>query len=1091
MKINAWGLCACLVLVGCGGGASNGTDQAGGSLVSSTTSSSQVSSQIVSSLSSASLSSTEASASLLSSSSSHEGVQSSSYVRKSLASSSLVSSTATSGGVSDYGSSVAASSQPAVSSASLGSSLSSKSSLSSLASSKSSSSFSSLASSKSNSSFSSASSLSSVSSSAVGNSNLSAALQTGNASSVTKPELLTAIQQKLNETQTAYASTKQALFGLNSDGSPNSANTAGIDWNPGTSSIYLQGLDLLQNQSALPNNWAYGSDTASTAAQALALVGAYPASASNATRYAVFGGHPFGVPGNSGMNQFMLNTVQWLTKRSDFSGLKVVVAQQPNSFESATRTWLATNYAGVTINGISANPASQANNLCDNANLSNCLQGADLLIIGQDTGSGYSGATLSQALNTALTQGVPVLYTHSAWSLSDISTRVFDLLGISSPNSAGNFYTRYGLKSLSPASLSDYPAGLENIQPLLNRLEQGTFTTTWSGCASNVGTVSCTDDALYMSEFGTTAAELRARIRALDSKGIAIFSASGYELEKLLILLGDKYRQAVTYSSTFKKETYPTEFLRSLFSDVTSYMTRSSNTVAQNLGNFSGLFASNIATFSQTITVAPPQTGSTEYATGLYILPGKTVTLTRTDSGTGSVTFGVNILRDTSRPFNVMDRPTQLGSPRPALAANSSLTITNPYGGPLYLFVGAASGQPDVSVQVSNVISHPVLRNPNDVAEVAAFQQALSTTPTNWVVMATEMVTLHSNLPKFNASLSTYSNSLTNLVADTWTYFIKDTYELAGFNSSSGAFSLSAEVAGFCANKGWDCTGAQHRRDQMQHVVADEWALCGAGCAGNPYDQNWAFGPLGWGETHEVGHNLQVSRLKIYDGISGEVSNNIFPIHKHIKYNQAKNAMVYEDRSTISTNQPVYCTDKNQSVAACVFSIMKSAQGDANPTQTVYNAIWSNSAYAVNNSERVLFYRQLVEFANYYNTAFDDGWELYTLMYLLQRNFGNSSGSWAANASALGFGTYASYPSSMNGNDFMVIAASNIIGRDMRPVFDLWGVTYSAAASAQVNAYSLPVASKFIFPMKSLSTYGSGVGSPVVVTTTASYPAGF
>lgn len=191
-------------------------------------------------------------------------------------------------------------------------------------------------------------------------------------------------------------------------------------------------------------------------------------------------------------------------------------------------------------------------------------------------------------------------------------------------------------------------------------------------------------------------------------------------------------------------------------------MARSHNQVAQNLGNFSGLFADNIATYTKTVTVMPSISGSTEYAAGLYILPGKTVTLTRTDSGTTNVTFGINILRDTTRPFNVLDRPKQLGSPRPSLAANSSTTITNPYGGPLYVFVSTASGQPDVSIQVSNVITHPIC-NPNDTTEVAEFSQELNTTPTNWVVLATEMVTLHSNLPKFQESLSDYSGNLDKL----------------------------------------------------------------------------------------------------------------------------------------------------------------------------------------------------------------------------------------------------------------------------------------------------------------------------------------
>lgn len=79
----------------------------------------------------------------------------------------------------------------------------------------------------------------------------------------------------------------------------------------------------------------------------------------------------------------------------------------------------------------------------------------------------------------------------------------------------------------------------------------------------------------------------------------------------------------------------------------------------------------------------------------------------------------------------------------------------------------------------------------------------------------------------------------------------------------------------------------------------------------------------------------------------------------------------------------------------------------------------------------------------------------------------------------------------MNGNDFMLIASSYIIGRDMRPVFDLWGITYSAAASTQVNAYGYAAAAKLVFPMADLEAYGAGVAAPVTVTSSATYPSGY
>jgi hypothetical protein len=79
----------------------------------------------------------------------------------------------------------------------------------------------------------------------------------------------------------------------------------------------------------------------------------------------------------------------------------------------------------------------------------------------------------------------------------------------------------------------------------------------------------------------------------------------------------------------------------------------------------------------------------------------------------------------------------------------------------------------------------------------------------------------------------------------------------------------------------------------------------------------------------------------------------------------------------------------------------------------------------------------------------------------------------------------------MTGNDFLLITASSLIGRDMRAVFDLWGVSYSAAAAAQVVTYGLPAAEKVLFPMAHVSQVTGKVGAPVGLNSSAVYPQGF
>ncbi|WP_170298703.1 ImpA family metalloprotease [Massilia eburnea] len=896
---------------------------------------------------------------------------------------------------------------------------------------------------------------------------LEVAMSSGNSSNVTLPTVLTAAQSLLSTQVAAYADVRQAI----------SSNVGNIDWDPSHDSAYFTLQDAARNHLILPSNWKYNGATAGTGV-ALGIAGNTPV---NNTRYAAFGGNPIGVPGNAEMDKLMANTVGWLSAAAAAPAtFKVVVAQVPGTesywfpHEKKVRDWFYAKYQGVTING-QASTGTQADDACDGAALAGCLQGANLLVIGSDQGKNYSGDTVLQAVSAAQARGIPVLYLNHNRDANDLATRLSTYFGLAHNS---NYWGQEGLKAFAPASLPTQPAKLASIQALLTRLEQGTFSTTWSGCGTS-SPVNCDGDATYMSEFGTQAAQIRTTMRQFDANGTRLFDQAGYQLEKLLVLLGDKYRENVSYP--MDKTVNEQDFFRAYFSDATAYINRDSSAVAKNLGNFATMIPAATPTISQTVTVTLPTSGTREYLTGLYVIPGRKVTLTRTDGGTGTVKFGLNMLRDTTREFdkNLFDRPTQISSPRAALAANKAVSITSPYGGPLMLFIdAAASGSQTVTVQVDGVVTHPVLRNPNDPTAVAAFAAEVNSTVTNWVGFATDTLTLHSTLDHFKTTMASYNGDMAALASDTFKYTVKDTYELAGFNSSSGQLSLASAVTSFCNSKGWDCTGTQHRRDTMQHVISDVHALCGDGCSGNPYDQDWAFNPLGWGESHEIGHNIQPGRLKIYGGQSTEVSNNIFPMHKQMKFNLTAAGLA----------SPIIA---RPNTGAAVFNDLKAALGTADPVTAMYNSTWSDTSYAANNSARVMFYRQLVEYARYYNPQFPDGWDLVTLLYLLDRDFGQAASTWATKATGFGFGAYAAYPGSISGNDFMLIATSNIIGRDMGPMFALWGITTSSEAKAQVAAYGYTAVQQLYFPMNYLSATPAKVGAPIVMTATATYPAGY
>jgi immunomodulating metalloprotease len=903
-----------------------------------------------------------------------------------------------------------------------------------------------------------------------------AALAQGNASGVDIAAVMAATKTVLSDLRSAHAAQRQALFGLSATGG--AASVGSIDWNPGQESIGFNVLDMGRNQAVLLGNWRY-KGTAAATGSVLAVTGVDPASGS---RYAAFGSNPLARRGNAGMDAVMKNTIAWLTGRSDLSGLKVVTAHLPGQetywfpHEKPTRDWLAAQASGITINGVAG--ASAVDDSCDGTALDACLQGANLLVLGrqEDPKSGassYDGPAVMNAVKAAQARGVAVLYLHHYQSADDLATRMLDHLGLAWDS---NYWDQEGLKALDPSTQTT-DVQLAQTQALLDRLDNNNFTTTYAACVHQTGKTRCEADTALQDEFVTPAKAIRTALRAMDAKGLALFDQAGYAVEKHLVLLGDKLREAVTYP--MDKATHRNAFFRAHFSDMTAYINRRASAVAANQGSFAPAIAASTPAISRVVNTTAPDTGTREYLTGLYVMPGRTVTLTRTDAAATAVTMGINMLRDSTRLYNTTgyDRPTLLGSPRVPLVKDKAVTITSPFGGPLMLFVSAAPGAPSISVQVNGVITHPVLRNMRDAAEVAAFKAELASTPTNWVGVATDFLTVHSNKAHFKTTLAAHNDDM-NLLADRlWTYMVKDTYELAGFNSANGVFGLPASAAAMCAGAGWDCSGTQHRRDTMQHVIADTVALCGAGCSGNPYDQNWALEPLGWGETHEIGHNLQRSRLNIYGGQSGEVSNNIFPVHKQMAFNRAN-----------PTATPI--AERAGSTLA-TFNVLKaSLQAGASATH-VYDTLWSNTAYAADNSQRLNFYRQLVEYARHYNAGFGDGWELYTLTYMLERNFSASNANWAGVKDALGFSTYAAYPSAISGNDFMLITSSRIIGRDMRPVFALWGVTTSTQANAQVAAYGYAQAEPLLFPMANLNASGSGVGAPVLMNSTASYPAGY
>lgn len=595
-----------------------------------------------------------------------------------------------------------------------------------------------------------------------------------------------------------------------------------------------------------------------------------------------------------------------------------------------------------------------------------------------------------------------------------------------------------------------------------------------SDCPSNVGTVSC--DLTKVTDvsgnsvaklFNDGASAIRNRLLNWDYAGTDVFSLDAeYDFFKMAVLLGDKYRENIRYPMD-KIATDDTTFYQALFADFSVHYARSGNPYQPDMGDFTdaqvalNAAATNTATRSFTPTVFGEWT-----STGLYAPPGKLITVRRTDTGDSEVKFRFNYLRESTRLWNEnkYSRPRYMSSPVVTLEKGKTYTFSTPYGGPIYLgWMGVESGATPFTVEITNVLDNPLLQA-FDSASIQQFLGDVETTASDWVDIKTPYAEIHSLksyvLKTFDRQDGTEGNGYTlqdvqDYIADLNNYLIAGNYEYAGF-SGEGLSGLNAEVTTFCDTSGFSsinyagsvrnlCTDAViHARPKIQHVNADVNALCGALCAGNPFDSYAPVDPLGWGENHEMGHNLQRNRLKIYGGRSSEVSNNIFPLHTQWRWTVDQGL----------SRHPTQSSPKNQEA----FTILQAAIA-AGTSADFGHPLWSGTGTYDNAFERLAFFMQLA--------YTQQSWDMYTKMYLMERIYTDAiktDAKWEEAKNLLGFGSYPRKDSdnvngndatTLSGNDFMYIAASKIAGVNYSNYFAAWGIEVSQMAQAQVSALGI------------------------------------
>ncbi|MBG4514895.1 hypothetical protein I4938_02815 [Pseudomonas aeruginosa] len=719
----------------------------------------------------------------------------------------------------------------------------------------------------------------------------------------------------------------------------------------------------------------------------------------------------------------------------------------------------------ATLNGLKSAGLQPADAACNALTDASCASASKLLVLG----NGASAASLSATVRARLQAGLPILFVHTnGWNQSSTGQQILSGLGLQEGPYGGNYWDKDAVPSSRTRARSVELGGAYGQDPaLVQQIVDGSWRTDydWSKCTSYVGRTTC-DDVPGLSDFSKRVDVLKGALDAYNQKAQNLFALPGTTSLRLWLLWADAVRQNIRYPMDKAADT--ARFQETFVADAIVGYVREAGAAQKELGSYAGQRQQSmpVSGSEETLTLTLPSAqGFT--AIGRMAAPGKRLSIRIEDAGQASLAVGLNTQRiGSTRLWNTRqyDRPRFLKSPDIKLQANQSVALVSPYGGLLQLvYSGATPGQ-TVTVKVTGAASQPFLDiQPGEDSSqaIADFIQALDADKADWLEIRSGSVEVHAKVEKVRGSIDKdYGGDVQRFIRELNEVFIDDAYTLAGFAIPNQAKTPAIQQE--CAVRGWDCDSETlHKLPGTQHINVDQYAQCGGGCSGNPYDQTWGLNPRGWGESHELGHNLQVNRLKVYGGRSGEISNQIFPLHKDWR-------VLREFGQNLDDTRVNYRNAYNLIVAG---------RAEADPLAGVYKRLWEDPGTYALNGERMAFYTQWVHYwADLKNDPLQ-GWDIWTLLYLHQRQVDKSD--WDANKAALGYGTYAQRPgnsgdaSSTDGNDNLLVGLSWLTQRDQRPTFALWGIRTSAAAQAQVAAYGFAEQPAFFYANNRTNEYST------------------
>ena len=741
-----------------------------------------------------------------------------------------------------------------------------------------------------------------------------------------------------------------------------------------------------------------------------------------------------------GMQRFTENVLSYLTdgKSAGAEPFRVVLAHQSQSFyfpdQTRTRAWLDSTYG----ERVSYNEAGA----CNGEALAACADGADLVVIGTE-GSQDDADAVAPTVDAILQAGTGVLYMHIDGGHPPLAQALLPKFG--ADYRGDQYWAQPTLEAYTPARGVDAvdPAG-DDLRALLRGLEGDTLGFDPTDCGDHT----CPDDNVYTTTVAPVLAALDARLTGGDRAGAPLFETEGRLADKVAVLVGDLYRAEAAFPMP-PATTAPNDILRARFADHAQAVLRAAAPAWADLGNH-GQTGTAVPRGPADVTL---QARRTYRSAGVYARPGQTVRVTRTDTADVTTHVRANLVRrGATRWFGQgYTRPSHTSTPDLPIAPGQSVTFTASAGGPVFIRFGDNAGE-EVSFTFENVARHPVWRSTDDDA---AFIAAVDSGAHDWAEIVTDGFEVHSRIDRMQGTLSR-GQSPSEIARLTAHNFTDLAHALAGYRGR-GITDID-EIHGWAEGQGI----ALYDIDVVKHMNADQ-SLCGGGCSGNPYDAYWDFDPLGHGDLHELGHGLERSRLR-FEGQSGHTITNPYSYYAKAKFTQSGGT-----------------TDCQSLPYRTLFDRVQAAARTDDPQAAMAAHDHSGWSYGAAVNYQTMMGAQALGILT-------DGRHLLGRLHVIERAFNaadDSDAAWAEAAAGLGFAGYSREDArALSANDWLLIATSHAVGRDMSAWFETWGHSFGAGAKAHVSGLAdfpldfhlaAPTAACHGFPSESVPIDGASV----------------